>query len=263
MPNPPSAPLPNPARLRPRGDVVYDEITGLAWQRDHGPASAWAVARDACDGLLLDGHDDWRLPTRIELVTLIDFTRVPTIDPIAFADTPDDYFWTASPRAGRSAERWSVYFGLGEVVSEREAAGGAFHRCVRAGRRLPGPRFAVDAGGGVVRDRATGLAWQRRPMADLVSWQAARLACEGLLVTEGLGGWRQPSLNELQSLVDDTREGPAVDPAAFFAPPPAPVWGWAADAETRAHAVDLAAGTATLEQKSERLAALCVAVAVP
>jgi hypothetical protein len=42
-----------------------------------------------CDGLQLGGYDDWRIPTFIELLSIVDYTRPgPTIDPVAFPNTP-------------------------------------------------------------------------------------------------------------------------------------------------------------------------------
>lgn len=49
-----------------------DPASGLTWQV---PSSAfegtWAHATQYCDGLVLDGHDDWRMPTIDELRSLI------------------------------------------------------------------------------------------------------------------------------------------------------------------------------------------------
>lgn len=48
-----------------RGDLQWSVKT-------NGEFVAWAAADAYCDGLRLDGHDDWRLPTLPELETLHD-----------------------------------------------------------------------------------------------------------------------------------------------------------------------------------------------
>jgi hypothetical protein len=116
MPNPASAGLPNPASYdTSTPGVVVDKVTGLIWQRDV-PASSynWADAKAYCAGLSLAGHQDWRLPTSIELVSLVDFTRSnPAIDTTAFPSTPSDWFWSSSPVAGYAYGAWYVDFHRG------------------------------------------------------------------------------------------------------------------------------------------------------
>ena len=46
----------------------------------------------------LCGYGDWRMPTRAELLGLVDFTKLPGegIDPKWFPNPPGDKTWTAS-----------------------------------------------------------------------------------------------------------------------------------------------------------------------
>jgi len=84
MPNPAGAGLPNPSSytVDATNDTVTDDVTGLMWQRGVDDSEFLEIeAIDYCGNLLHGGHDDWRLPSRIELVSLVDFTRVePAID---------------------------------------------------------------------------------------------------------------------------------------------------------------------------------------
>ena len=75
-------------------DTVTDDVTGLQWQRAEAPAPLdWWDARDYCVGLELAGHDDWRLPSRVELVSLLDYGGLdPTIDQDAFP-TASSQLW--------------------------------------------------------------------------------------------------------------------------------------------------------------------------
>ncbi len=120
MPNPPSTGLPNPASYTVVGDgTVRDNVTGLVWQRDVPSAGYnWRQAKDYCSHLTLPGCG-WRLPTRIELVSLVDFTKPspgPTIDTNAFPGTPGDAFWSSSPLASAPYLAWIVYFHGGSVA---------------------------------------------------------------------------------------------------------------------------------------------------
>jgi hypothetical protein len=100
--------------LDPR--ITHDAATGLDWQTVPFPhRMTWAEADAACTALRLGGHDDWRLPTRAEMLTLVDDTRHnPAIDTEAFPDTPLGWFWTATPYAGDPCGfAWIVNFDIG------------------------------------------------------------------------------------------------------------------------------------------------------
>jgi hypothetical protein len=137
MPNPASAALPNPASYTDLGDgTVRDNVTCLNWQRDVPAGTyAWSEAGEYCAGLSLAGSG-WRLPTRIELVSLVDFTKgdpLPTIDTTAFPDTPAEVFWSSSLAADTSSGTtyaWYVYFFSG-ATSAYELPIKSRARCVR------------------------------------------------------------------------------------------------------------------------------------
>lgn len=119
MPNGPvdvAAGAPNPASYTDNGDgTVTDKVTGLMWQQAVPETSyTWPQAVSYCDALTLAGHSDWRLPRRIELVSLVDFGRGnPAIETTYFSSTPSAYFWTSSMTAGSSSTAWVVGFGDG------------------------------------------------------------------------------------------------------------------------------------------------------
>ena len=105
------APTPPPVH-----ETVVDTTTGLEWQATpFAESMKHADAVQACADLRLGGHDDWRLPTRAELLTLVDDARYsPAIDTDAFPDTPSAWFWTSTPYASDDSYAWFVYFGLGD-----------------------------------------------------------------------------------------------------------------------------------------------------
>ena len=79
MPNGPAdvtAGAPNPESYTDNGDgTVTDNVTGLMWQQAEpaiGNIETWDNAVAHCQSLTLAGHSDWRLPSRIELVSIVD-----------------------------------------------------------------------------------------------------------------------------------------------------------------------------------------------
>jgi hypothetical protein len=137
MPNPAAAKLANPARYTDLGNgTVRDDVTCLVWQREVSEdAYAWADANAHCSSLPLAGGG-WRLPSRIELVSLVDFTKAapgPTIDTTAFPDTPAEQFWSSSmvaATAGGMSFAWYVYFLTG-ATADCELFVKSRVRCVR------------------------------------------------------------------------------------------------------------------------------------
>ena len=67
--------------------------------------------------------------------------------------------------------------------------------------------------GNIVIDGTTGLQWQDDAVYSL-TWTAAIEHCEDLSL-DGHSDWRLPNLNELTSIVDDTKHNPCIDNAVF------------------------------------------------
>ena len=64
------------ARFAVQGECVTDRLTGLVWPRNAdlpGGLRNWQQALDFAGGLSLCGFDDWRLPNRKELWSLVNF----------------------------------------------------------------------------------------------------------------------------------------------------------------------------------------------
>ena len=95
----------------------------------------WAKAKAVAEAYRGGDHDDWRLPTIEELITLIDFSRFnPATNIELFPDTKPNFYWSSTPDASSpSGYAWSVYFYYGSVLYHRQH-GTAFVRAVRGSR---------------------------------------------------------------------------------------------------------------------------------
>ena len=139
MPNPVSTGLPHPASYTSKPGYVIDNVTGLWWQEpmdadnnQNNNCSAGCTQPNAvtyCANLTLAGHGDWRLPTRIELVSIVDYTEVTAFNAAAFPKTPVTQFWTSSPCAATPGSAWYVYFHA--TCSSQSQISQARVRCVR------------------------------------------------------------------------------------------------------------------------------------
>ncbi len=136
MPNPVGTGLPNTANytVDSAKGLVTDNVTKLMWQQNIDAGSYTSgTAKAYCADLVYGGYSDWRLPTRIELVSLIDSTKsdpLPTIDTMTFPNTPRDYFWASSTLAGNASTGWYVNFDDGST-SFRDGMLPSRVRCVR------------------------------------------------------------------------------------------------------------------------------------
>jgi hypothetical protein len=152
--------------------TVKDSVTALEWQLEPIAGIHYTEAENACRELDLDGGD-WRLPTRIELASIVDFTkRLPAIDSQVFAETPSAEFkHQVFPRRRDPEDRSTdptdvidftegskLYFEPG--VRDLEYNTTPYVRCVRGGTppRPAGDRYETD--GETVLDVYTRLRWQ-------------------------------------------------------------------------------------------------------
>jgi len=113
-------------------DTVTDSLTGLMWQRN-APAGTYtqADAQLYCDGLSLATFSNWRLPTTIELLSIVDFGRViPCIDSTVFGTVAISAFWTSDVYAPDNLKGWTVNFHSGNSESNLNSTSFPV-RCVR------------------------------------------------------------------------------------------------------------------------------------
>jgi hypothetical protein len=128
-----SAGAPNLEAYTNNGDgTVSDNVTGLIWQQT-GPTGTYSQASAAayCTGLNLGGLQDWRLPSMIELLSLVDLSVNPTINATYFPGTMGVIYWSSTPTAGMAGTAWVIKFSIGLLSPGYAANGIGYVRCVR------------------------------------------------------------------------------------------------------------------------------------
>jgi len=194
------------------------------------------------------GFGDWRLPDRRELRSLMSYqARKPSLPAgHPFQNVFLGWYWTSTSAAIHPAYAWYVHLegarmfyggkdqsslfwpvrgtgnGLlpatgadrchGESGRETPCPGSGQDGELQIGHPWPRPRFAVRDD--LVTDILTDLVWARRANVtkQAVTWDQALLAIRGLNQDRfgGIGNWRLPNINELESLVDSRSHSPAL-----------------------------------------------------
>lgn len=226
--------------------TVTDNNTGLMWQKCSAGQNAtscsgiastynWFMARgirnliynrgstNICGSLDLGGHNDWRLPTKKELITIVDYSKAqpgPTINTTIFPFTnTNPNYWTATPDVTDPGNVWSVGFYGGNVSNLQAKSVEQYVRCVRGGERI---QTLIDNGDGTVSDARTGLAWEKEQQ-NSTNWSDALSICNNLNLA-GHSDWRLPNVKELDSLTDESQSSPSINTDFFPNAFPAIYW---------------------------------------
>jgi hypothetical protein len=225
------------------GDNVLDRLSGLTWSSHASPLDfplTWVEAMESIQQLNREtylGYDDWRLPNRRELSSLINYARrdpaLPENHPLenlfigwywssTTAAIAPDHAWYVHTEGGRmfyggkdqSFMVWPVrgqplynlLYRTGQVKSYLVGDDGA----LQLGADMPSPRFEMDGDEAIV-DHLTGLRWYRHAnlTGETVNWAGALDAIKALR-QRTRQSWRLPNINELESLVDCAAHTPAL-----------------------------------------------------
>ena len=204
------------------GDFVTDNWTGLSWAKvPLPPISPWEAALPECATQTFGGFNDWRTPTRAEMLSLTDRTKqdpASSAPGMSWGPEPNQsfndvaFYWTGTPYLiGGPAWMFDMQGGTATPLGDLNA----FRvRCVRGGSKGgsgAGKRFVLHDAGATVLDHSSGLVWQKGVSAglnhaDAVAW------CSANTVGSPGKGWRLPTSHELEGLADPQLNSPALDP---------------------------------------------------
>jgi hypothetical protein len=250
VPTPPSENLPNPQSYTDLGNgAVRDNVTCLVWEKANPSTQGnWQASVDRCAALGSSnyaGFGDWRLPTRMEMASIIDPNLGSKGYPTIFTTTSGYYAtgsWWYETITGQSTAGYHWGYGTNGFTSNAVAMSGTnlVTRCVRGnGTGEAADVLAVEPQGhytidnGEVTDNYTGLVWQQGFSPSLMDFASAPAYCAGLTIN-GHGGFRLPTLGELSSTVNEAKVGGAVVASAFPGNPNGckepKYWFWAAEA---------------------------------
>jgi len=184
-------------------NTVTDSITGLIWQKeDDNNAYDWSSANSYCTNLTLASESDWRLPTLLELIYIVDYGEYnPSINSV-FSGTDNGSYWS-SHSPPNNAPIGAVSFVDGQATNAQSKTNTLYVRCVR-GRDKISSSF-LDNGDNTVTDSISGLIWQQNESSTM-NWENALSYCENLSLA-GKNDWRLPNIKELASLSDNTLTG--------------------------------------------------------
>ena len=191
--------------------TVFDNNTWLTWQKqDDGVTRTWDNAKNYCSNLTFGGHDDWRLPSKKELESIVNYGKyAPAIDLQIFPNTKSGNYWSDTPYAGDMSKTWIVSFTNGSMSASANTTL-ASARCVRGGP-LEYDDFYMTAYAPV--NKSTNLMWDDNITTTrgsfTMTWADALAACESLNI-DPYSDWRLPNVKELESLTDDMRSNPSV-----------------------------------------------------
>lgn len=106
--------------------TVQDKLSGLIWKRcSEGQSGAaceigaagtyrWQEANALAAGSDFGGVQGWRLPTLVELATLLEYQcTMPAINLTIFPATPAVHYWSVTPYAGYANGAWNINFNDG------------------------------------------------------------------------------------------------------------------------------------------------------
>jgi hypothetical protein len=246
--------------------TITDTITGLMWQQVDGGEMTFDKATTYANDLVLGGFSDWRMPSILELNSLLNHDKNnPALNTVYFTATAAQYWWSGQKQVNDATKAWCANAGGGignHPVSETVSAGGAKKFHVRAVRDISSPttiatRF-LDNKNGTTTDQLTGLIWQQVP-TDSMTWEQALITAEGMSIGSS-SLWRMPNIKELQSISEATIYNPSINKTYFSGISTTQCWASTSlsNQSTKAWYLDTQYGITSQALKTNKLRLLAV-----
>ena len=246
--------------------TITDTITGLMWQQVDGGEMTFDKATTYANDLVLGGFSDWRMPTVLELHSILHLDKNnPALNTTYFTSPTAQYWWSSQKQVNDAAKAWVTNSGGGvgnHPVSETVSAGGAKKFHVRAVRDISSPttiatRF-LDNKNGTTTDQLTGLIWQQVP-TDSMTWEQALITAEGMSIGSS-SLWRMPNIKELQSISEATIYNPSINKTYFSGISTTQCWASTSlsNQSTKAWYLDTQYGITSQALKTNKLRLLAV-----
>ena len=164
------------------------------------------------------GYMDWRLPSLKELASLADLGKYnPAIHENYFGTNFEywvAFYWSSTSYTKNTGNACSVdfYYGFGGNTHKSKSF---LVRAVRGGQSWSFDHLVIKADK-TVTDIKTGLVWSIESSGTKKNWEGALKYCETYSLS-GYSDWRLPERDELRSIVDYSRNYPAIDTKFFNA----------------------------------------------
>jgi hypothetical protein len=241
-------------RFNVNDNLVLDNLTGLQWYKNANVYEfpvTWHEAFDYISDMnrqKIAGRDDWRLPNRRELRSLLSFgARKPALPQHhPFENVFLSWYWTSTSAAINPAYAWYIHMDGARMFYGRKDQLYLFwpvcdrikdgmpttgqSKCydsnghevpcqgtnqdgdLQMGNPWPKPRFIPIKN--VVLDKLTDLYWLKNAniYPNLINWSDAFNYAREFVLDEPEKDlrWRLPTINELESLVDCSQHSPAL-----------------------------------------------------
>ena len=107
---------PEPLERDNKKEIVYDPNTNLMWQDDKTSKTTkknWQGAKKHCENLKFGSFDDWRLPTIVELKSIVDYNKDDLAIINGFKHVTSFGYWSSSPVISDSSCSWFMNFSFG------------------------------------------------------------------------------------------------------------------------------------------------------
>ena len=112
-------------------NTIFDASTGLFWIKGLQGAMSWEEGISTCEQGEWAGYNDWRLPNRNELQSLIAYSnQTPNTDDIFFTET-SGFYWSSTTDSADDKTAWAVLFSYTSSINPKNKDNDLFIRCVR------------------------------------------------------------------------------------------------------------------------------------